>query len=106
MNKIMVAFCFVFLLSLFGCGKEESDYTGDIEKVNENSIEVVYPKEDRNPDASYPVYTVNVNEDTEFTGSADAFRDLAEGDRVQVWVINVGPDGEIHNKTAKKILVE
>ena len=106
MNKKMMAFCFVLILFLIGCGKEEAHFTGEISKINDSSIELSYSEDDMDPDASYPTYLVKVNEDTEFSGNADSFKDLTEGDSVKVWVIDAGPDNEINNKVAKKIWVE
>ncbi|MDQ0160756.1 hypothetical protein [Alkalibacillus salilacus] len=106
MKKSILLIALLFLIGLMGCSDDEAHFVGEISGLNETSIELVVAEEDRNPDASYPVYTVKVNEDTIYEGDAEGFSQLATGDNVKVWVYNVGEDNQIDNKTVEKIVVE
>jgi hypothetical protein len=116
-----VAIIFVFFIVLVGCNQENKkvetpsktkenvtvkqeetnpDYNNVfIYEVRKTSILIAPPATD--PEASYPVYEILIDQNTKIEGSKDKFDELTEDDDVKVWVIRKGEGKEF----AKKIVV-
>ena len=74
---------FLFLI-LIGCMNNESeDFRGVVLDIKESSITVTIPKDERDPDASYPEYEYIINNTTEFKGGK--YEDIIEGDTLKIW---------------------
>ncbi|MBU9713583.1 hypothetical protein [Evansella tamaricis] len=71
-----------------------------IYEVTETSILIAPPATD--PEASYPVFEIFIDQDTKIEGSKDKFDELTEDDDVKVWVRRKGEGKEF----AKKIVVK
>ncbi|WP_078553500.1 hypothetical protein [Bacillus alkalicellulosilyticus] len=119
MRKVTIIF--VLLLVLVGCIQENKQvetpsntkesvtvkqeeknpdyYNVFIYEVRETSILIAPPATD--PEASYPVYEIFIDQNTKIEGSKDKFEDLTEDDDVKVWVKPKGDGKEF----AKKIVI-
>jgi len=92
----------ISITALFGCSIQEinPDYRNMyITSINENSIEIATYATD--PEASYPVYELIIDENTKIKGSKDKFDELSVNDDVKVWVKIIEDEKEI----AEKIIV-
>ncbi|WP_079478192.1 hypothetical protein [Halobacillus salinus] len=113
MNNIVVLI--VMLVSVAGCNQspsefedeepsknsEEPDYTGVyVEDIQEDRL-IVQPLA-TDPEASYPVYEIYVDEHTELVGEAARLDEIEVEDEVEIWVHDKGAEKEI----AEKIFVQ
>jgi len=61
----------------------DADFRGVILDIKESSFTVTVPKDERDPDASYPEYEYFLNNSTEFKGKK--YEDIIKGDIVKIW---------------------
>ncbi|MCA0970876.1 hypothetical protein LCM20_09765 [Halobacillus litoralis] len=81
--------------------EEEPDYDDVlIQDIDENLLTVVPPVTD--PDASYPVYEIVVDEETKVDGAKESLDELRIKDDVEIWLKSTGSDEE----TAERITVK
>lgn len=113
---------FFVIVTLLGCNQEEIELTsnkdttkdtvtespskneistdpdyGDmlVYEIKETSILIAPPATD--PEASYPVYEILIDKDTDFQGRVNNFKDLKLDDRLNVWT---------KNKTDEKVVAK
>ncbi|MFD2629875.1 hypothetical protein [Oceanobacillus kapialis] len=67
--------------------------------ITESSIHIAPPATD--PEASYPIYEVFINDSTVIEGAVNTFNELTLEDNVKVWVNQKGDGKEV----AEKIVV-
>lgn len=79
-------------------------FQGIILEVKRSSI--IVGTDDVDPESSYPAYEVLIDDSTEVSGKVEEFSGLKEQQKVKIWVIDKGPNNEIDNKVATRILVE
>jgi carbonic anhydrase/acetyltransferase-like protein (isoleucine patch superfamily) len=113
-----VVIIFVFLIALTGCNQENTkvdtpsniqenvtvkqketnpDYQNVfIYEIKETSVVIAPPATD--PEASYPVYEIFIDEKTRIEGRKDNFDELTIGDDVKVWVKRKSEDKEVAEK--------
>ncbi|WP_077324773.1 hypothetical protein [Virgibacillus siamensis] len=99
---------FLFVMVLFvsallaGCGNR-SDFQGIVHEVKESSIAVV--TDDVEPEASYPVYEVFVDDKTEIKGTVNEFSKLKADQKVEIWVKGEWNNDPENKMVANKIIV-
>lgn len=119
MSKVTIIL--VFLVALIGCIQENTIVDTPSNKQDDIFVEqkeanpdyqnvyiyeiyeasIVIAPSVTDPEASYPVYEIFINENTKIEGSKDKFDDLIEGDDLKVWVTHKDENKEI----AEKIVV-
>ncbi|MFZ3580120.1 hypothetical protein [Virgibacillus sp. DJP39] len=105
MRKILALASMVILLFVMSCVNDnEANFQGEIIEMKEESILVANSEVD--PEASYPTYDILVDNKTEISGEVAIFSELKSGQKVKIWVVDVGPNNQIDNKVADKIIVQ
>ncbi|GGK08956.1 hypothetical protein GCM10007063_34250 [Lentibacillus kapialis] len=92
----------LIIASLAGCGNG-SDFQGIIHRVKESSITVV--TDDVEPDTSYPVYEVFVDDQTEIKGAVNKLSKLRADQKVEIWVKGEWNKDPENKMVANKIIV-
>lgn len=104
----------LFTLVFVGCSQSKQDLTHNqgndhsdpdytnvyISEINGDQLVIQPPVTD--PDASYPVYEIYVNDETKVVGSKPSVQELNIDDDVEVWVNSSKEEKEI----VQKILVK
>ncbi|HEU5139148.1 MAG TPA: hypothetical protein VFT51_04190 [Bacillales bacterium] len=93
---------FMFLMSMAGCGNG-ADFQGIIHEVKESSI--IVGTDDVDPEASYPVYEVFVDNQTKIKGAVNEFSKLKADQKVEIWVIGDWNNIASDEKVASKMIV-
>ncbi|WP_164669671.1 hypothetical protein [Virgibacillus doumboii] len=106
MKKVSnLVFIFIFSMVMAGCsnGGDEEDFQGVILEVKKSSITV--GTDDVDPEASYPVYEVFVDDQTKIKGVIKEFSKLKVDQKVQIWVKGEWSNNPDNKMVANKIIV-